>query len=336
MDAHFDTSVFHPSFDFNHTVFTNVLDHFHGMLHEYNLPDDVVQSALHDACNFMHMNDLDVQPDKCTGVYTNNPTTLEDDILGFSREQMLQMGIHDQQSLSLICTHEVAHCMLQYLSNPHQLSNWQEELSCDAFMGVRAAVEGIDTHSVEKSLSEEIPSPTHPYGELRLKYIEIGKEIGEDLNSHGIPVTAENIMARLHDHIQEDATEIFKQEAIVNEMAMQQMQANGYHGFEVGEDFSLAEHAQGEATGNVGFHGITYTESEINECRHRVDDCQDRLRNLNHELELLEYKERALRGKENSIDEHRATCNKIRNVQYQINSASTDLKNAKYNYSLTQ
>lgn len=333
MDAHFDTSVFHSSFDFNHMVFTNVLDHFHDMVHEYNLPDDVVQSALHDACNFMHMDNLDVQPDKCTGVYTNNPTTLEDDILGFSRDQMLQMGIHDQQSLSLVCTHEVAHCMLQYLSDTHQLSNWQEELSCDAFMGVRAAVEGIDTHSVEKYLSEEMPSPTHPNGELRLKYIEIGKEIGEELNSHGIPVTTENIMARLHDHIQEDATEIFKQEAIVNEVALRQIQANCYHRF---EDISIAEHAKGEITGSVGFRGITYTESEINERRHRVEDCQDRLRNLNHELELLEYKERALRSKENCVDEHRATCNKIRDVQYQIKSANTDLKNAKYNYSITQ
>lgn len=38
-------------------------------------------------------------------------------------------------------------------------------------------------------------------------------------------MTAENILARLNDHIQDDATEIFKQEAIVNEIAIQQIQA---------------------------------------------------------------------------------------------------------------
>lgn len=330
MDAHFDTSAYHPSFDFNHAVYTDALGHFHNMVHEYNLPDDVVQTALHDACGFMHMNDLSIQMDGSTGVYTNDPTTLNDDVLGFSREQMLNMGIHDEQSLSLICTHEVAHCMLQYLSQTHQLSNWQEELSCDAFMGVRAAVEGIDTHTVEESLGHETPSPTHPNGELRLKYIEIGKEIGEDLKVHGIPVTAENILARLDDHIKEDATEIFKQEAIVNEIAMQQMQMNGYHGFEESSGNEVAAHVEDNAEHNSGFHGITYTESEIRERRHRVEECQDRVRRLNHELDLLESKERSLRGKENSVDEHRATCNKIRDTQSKIHSANIDLGNAKH------
>ena len=332
MDAHFDTTVYHPTFDFNHAVYTDALGHFHNLAHEYNLPDDVIQNAVHDACGFMQMTDLEVRMDQSTGVYTHDPTTLNDDVLGFSREQMLNLGIHDEQSLSLICTHEVAHCMLQYLSNTHQLSNWQEELSCDAFIGVRAAIEGIDTTAVEESLGRETPSPTHPNGELRLKYIEIGKEIGEDLKSHGIPVTAENILARLNDHVQEDASEIFKQEAIVNEIALQQVQTNAYHG------------ASGETTGSVGivsqsgdsdttdgsaFHGITYTASEIAERRHRVEDCEDRVRRLKHELELLEYKERALRGRENSVDEYRATCNKIHDTQSKIHSANIDLKNAK-------
>lgn len=333
MNAHFDTSVYHPTFDFNHAVYTDALGHFHNLAHEYNLPDDVVQSAVHSACIFMQMNDLDIKMDNSTGVYTHDPTTLNDDVLGFSRDQMLQMGIHDEQSLSLICTHEVAHCMLQYLSQTHQLSNWQEELSCDAFMGVRAAIEGIDTHSVEESLGRETPSPTHPNGELRMKYIEIGKEIGEDLKAHGIPVTADNILARLNDHIKEDATEIFKQEAIVNEIAMQQMQSEVYHGA-TGEStggVGFVEHANsGETTGGVGFHGITYTASEIAERRHRVENCEDRVRRLQHELELLEYKERALRSKEGYEGEYRSTCYKINDTKSKIHSANIDLKNARH------
>lgn len=338
MNAHFDTSVYHPTFDFNHAVYTDALGHFHNLAHEYNLPDDVVQSAVHSACIFMQMNDLDIKMDNSTGVYTHDPTTLNDDVLGFSRDQMLQMGIHDEQSLSLICTHEVAHCMLQYLSQTHQLSNWQEELSCDAFMGVRAAIEGIDTHSVEESLGRETPSPTHPNGELRMKYIEIGKEIGEDLKAHGIPVTADNILARLNDHIKEDAAEIFRLEAIVNEIAMQQMQSEVYHGT-TGETTGGAEFVEransGETTGGVGFHGITYTASEIAERRHRVEDCEDRVRRLQHELELLEYKERALRGKEGSDGEHRSTCYKISDTKSKIHSANIDLKNARHALNLT-
>lgn len=332
MDAHIDTSVYHPTFDFNHAVYTDALGHFHNMLHEYNLPDDVVQSALHDACGFMQMNDLDIKIDDSTGVYTHDPTMLEDDVLGFSRDQMLHMGIHDEQSLSLLCTHEVAHCMLQYLSNTHQFSNWQEELSCDAFMGVRAAIDGIDTHTVEESLGHEDPSPTHPYGELRTKYIEIGKEIGEDLKAHGIPVTADNILARLNDHIQENATEIFKQEAIVNEIAMQHMQSEGHHGAtETTGSVGIVEHANGgETTGGIGFHGITYTASEIAERRHRVENCEDRVRSLQHELELLEYRERAYRNKEGYYNEHRATCNKIQDTKTKIHSANIDLKNAQH------
>ena len=333
MDAHIDTTAYHPTFDFNHAVYTDALGHFHNIAHEYSLPDDVVETALHDACGFLHMNDLDIKMDNSTGVYTNDPTTLNDDVLGFSRDQMLQMGIHDELSLSLICTHEVAHCMLQYLSNTHQLSNWQEELSCDAFMGVRAAIEGIDTSTVEESLGQEDPSPTHPYGALRVKYIEIGKQIGEDLKAHGIPVTAENILARLNDHIQDDATEIFKQEAIVNEIAMQHIQAEGYHSVtsESTGSIGIVEHANGsESTGSVGFHGITYTASEIAERRHRVENCEDRVRRLQHELELLEHTERAYRGKEGYAEEHRSTCYKINDTKSKIHSANIDLKNAKH------
>lgn len=63
MDADFDTTVYHPTFDFNHAVYTDALGHFHNLAHEYNLPDDVIQNAVHDACGFMQMNDLEVRMD---------------------------------------------------------------------------------------------------------------------------------------------------------------------------------------------------------------------------------------------------------------------------------
>ena len=48
MDAHIDTTAYHPTFDFNHAVYTDALGHFHNIAHEYSLPDDVVETALHD------------------------------------------------------------------------------------------------------------------------------------------------------------------------------------------------------------------------------------------------------------------------------------------------
>lgn len=261
MDAHFDNTVYHPSFgpgenlaSMANSFFHETLSHFQEMAHEYNLPDDVVQEAVHGACDFMHMDDLQIKPDNQTCVYTHNPATLQDDVLGFSKEQMLEMGVHDSKTLSLICTHEAAHCALQYLSSTHELSNWQEELSCDAFMGVRAAVEGIDTAKVEETLRNSPLSGTHPNGNLRLKYIEIGRQIGEDLKSHDIPVTAENIMARLDDYIKQDAQEIFKLEAIVNEQINRNQglayadgegDQKGYTQAEINRHISKAKHDMG-------------------------------------------------------------------------------------------
>lgn len=258
MDAHFDNTVTHQSFGLGENVaslansfFHETLSHFQEMAHEYNLPDDVVQKAVHEACDFMHMDDLQIKPDNQTGVYTHNPSTLQDDVLGFSREQMLEMGVHDGKTLSLICTHEAAHCALQYLSSTHELSNWQEELSCDAFVGVRAAIEDIDTAKVEETLCNTLHSGTHPSGELRVKYIEIGRQIGEDLKNHDIPVTADNIMARLDEHIERDAQEIFKQEAIVNELINQNERSaysdgehdqKGYTQSEINRHISKAKH----------------------------------------------------------------------------------------------
>lgn len=310
MDAHFDNTVPHPSFGLGENVaslansfFHETLSHFQTMAHEYNLPDDVVQDAVHEACDFMHMDDLQITPDSRTGVYTHNPTTFQDDVLGFSRDQMLEMGVHDGKTLSLICTHEAAHCALQYLSNTHELSNWQEELSCDAFMGVRAAVEGIDTAKVEDTLRNSTLSGTHPHGDLRVKYIEIGRQIGEDLKSHDIPVTVENIMARLDDYIKQDAHELFKLEAIVNEQINKNQgvaHTNGvedqrsYTQEEINRHISKAKHDMGheeslmrhckymiESKTRMG-EPCSSEKSEFEMARHRYNEAKDDLWKWEH------------------------------------------------------
>ena len=114
---------------------------------------------------------------------------------------------------------------------------------------------------------------------------------------------------------------------------MQHIQAEGYHGAtsESTGSIGIVENANGsDSTDSVGFHGITYTASEIAERRHRVENCEDRVRILQHELELLEHRERAYRGKEGYEDEHRSTCYKINDTKSKIHSANIDLKNAKH------
>lgn len=226
MDAHFDSTVYHPSFglqdpDFHLTgnVFTHTLSHFHQMFHEYNLPDDVVEKAVHGACDFLHMDDLDIKNSKATGVFVNDPTTLIDDVLGFNRQQLMDLGVHDEKTLSLICTHEAAHCLLQNLSSTHYLTDWQTELSCDAFMGARAAIDRLDLDKVKATLCDTKASTTHPDGQLRLDYLEHGRKIGEELRDKGIPVTADNIMARISTYLQEDASKILHQEVVAHEVA---------------------------------------------------------------------------------------------------------------------
>ena len=226
MDSHFDPTVYHPSFESQNgdfllfgNVFHHTLSHFHQMFHDYSLPDDVVEKAVHGACNFLHMDDLDIKGAKMTGVFVNDPTTLNDDVLGFNRQQMLDLGVHDEKTLSLICTHEAAHCLLQNLSSTHYLTNWQTELSCDAFMGVRAAVEGLSLDKVKATLGDTKASTTHPGGEMRLDYLEHGWKIGEELKSRDIPVTADKIMERISTYLQKDASVILQQEVVAHELA---------------------------------------------------------------------------------------------------------------------
>ena len=327
MDSHFDPNAFHPSFTsdtgthLSGNVFSMTLSHFHQMAHEYNLPDDVVQDAVHGACDFLKMDDLEIKQAGQVGVFTHNPQTLNDDVLGFNRQQMLDMGVHDGKTLSLICTHEAAHCMLQYLSSTHELSNWQEELSCDAFMGVRAAVEGIDTGKVEDTLRNMQTSTTHPNGELRLRYLEIGKQIGEDLKSHDIPVTTDNIMARLSEYVSNDAELIFKQEAIVNELANKN--GGGY------DAANTEEQRESQDAGTEKSFKPSYSDAEIDNLRSQVSNAEYTVGVIARELENWRTKESLLRDDSDHVSDHAHALDMVSEYEKKLNNARAELKEAK-------
>lgn len=227
MDAHFDPNTYHPTFgtESNHeyNLFDDVLlttrSFFHQMSHEYSLPDDVVEKAVHDACEFLHIKDMEIRDGMITGVYVNDPSTLSDDVFSFNRQNMLDKGVHDERTLSLLCTHEATHRLLNNLSSTHYYTNWQTELTCDAFMGVRASVQDLSLDQVERTLRDTKASETHPNGDLRLRYLGIGKEIGKYLTDHNIPVTYDNIMQRLETYLEKDTNLILHQEVVVHEVA---------------------------------------------------------------------------------------------------------------------
>lgn len=313
MNTDFDSTQYHPSFlcdsmrNWNaEGFFKTSFDQFSQLVHEFSLPDDVVSSAVHRACEFIHIDDMPIRDTPLTGVFTNNPTTYFDDVFGFSREQMMDMGIHDENSFSLICTHEVAHCLLQFILNTGQLSQWQTELSCDAFMGVRAVAEGLDISTVEDSLRNLSASPTHPDGTIRLHYIEIGKAIAQDLLDHDLPINADNVLSRLNDYVKEDAEEVLRREkemqAISKNETFQGFKPS-YTDAEISRMKSDVEHAEAEVfrrksdinnweskvslndTKDKRANGdYAHAVSKLNEAKSRYNDAVDKFNNAKRKL----------------------------------------------------
>lgn len=218
MDVHFDNSVYHPSFLEHESpdtrkIFDFSFGHFLQVAHEYNLPEDTVHSAVHRAWDFLNLQEIHVVQDSLTGLYPNNPFTFSDDVLGINVDQLRNMGIHDENSLSLICTHESGHSLTQFLLQSGQITPWESELASDALIGFRAAAEHLDTSVVSKSL-QGADCPTHPGGDLRDRYIAIGKDIWADIQNDGIKPTIDGFLSRLDEHLKIDKGEIHGRESV--------------------------------------------------------------------------------------------------------------------------
>lgn len=206
MDAHFDSTQFHPTFTGwgSHSPFEVSMDSFLHKVHEYGLPDDVVAQAATSAWDFFDMVHAPIEIGSVTGVETGNPYTYEDDKLIVSPFQLKALGIHDQNSLSLICTHEAVHQITQNIYAHGQISDWQSELISDKWMGIRAAIDGYDLKNVLESLSDSIDSSSHPGYDLRLRHIQEGYDLVETLQEKDIPLTFDNLMNRAVDQIVSD------------------------------------------------------------------------------------------------------------------------------------
>lgn len=168
------------------------------------LPDAMVASAVHRACDFFGMpTPASVLDDNGVCVYNGDPTTIFDDVMGFSRLQMIKMGIQGEDSLTLVYTHECAHRALQNIS--YTIDPWHEELACDFFAGVNAAMNNMDASNFQNALGSLPGGDTHPNGQLRAEFIEYGQQVVEYMQERGIEVSFENCIQFLNQHIMEQS-----------------------------------------------------------------------------------------------------------------------------------
>ncbi|MBE6303349.1 MAG: hypothetical protein E7089_05380 [Bacteroidales bacterium] len=144
------------------------------------LSDELIMDSVQNASTFFNIEDpMLVVEYTTTGVLPNDDVSTNDDILVFSREQLVDLGITGKDGLDLVMTHECTHRMLQGMDHLN-LSSHQEELCCDFMAGVRAGLSGIDVSQMENSLIHTSESETHPAGCNRVNSIEAGIKFAQE------------------------------------------------------------------------------------------------------------------------------------------------------------
>lgn len=143
-------------------------------LYDESLSDEMISQSVEETCDFFHIEEPAIVSEGwTTGVYPNDDFTLQDDVLIFNREQLLDMGISGKDGLDLVMTHEGTHRVLQGMEHL-EFDVHQEELCCDYIAGVRAGLNGIDVSQIENSLMYTPESETHPAGVDRVEAIQAG------------------------------------------------------------------------------------------------------------------------------------------------------------------
>ncbi len=193
-----DSNLFHSA----DPGLNDTLNGVHALSYDINdmtLPDDMVLNAVTRACDFFGIPEVPVINAHGTCVWPNDSSTYNDDVLGFNREQLMNLGVSGEDSLTLIYTHECAHRTLQSTYT----DDWEEELACDFFAGVHAGMKGMNIDNFEASLGQTPGGDSHPNGALRADFIEYGKQIAEEMHDRGIEVTYEGCIERLNQHLED-------------------------------------------------------------------------------------------------------------------------------------
>lgn len=198
-----DTEFSESSFkELDYDLFDSALTSFQDTLQSLKdciLPDEAVENAVHRACEFFGIPEVPIIEADGTCVWTNDATSLADDLFGFNREQLMGMGVSGEDSLTLVYTHECAHRCLQNTF----LNLWTEELACDYFSGVHAGLNNINLDNFESSLGCTEGSPSHPTGALRAQFIEAGRQVAIDMCESDMDVTFDNCLTKLNQYLNE-------------------------------------------------------------------------------------------------------------------------------------
>lgn len=114
-----------------------------------DLSDEIIAQSVEETCDFFHIDEPAIVSEGwTTGVYPNSEFSLQDDVLVFNREQLLDMGISGKDSLDLVMTHEGTHRVLQGMEHL-EFDAHQEELCCDYMAGVRAGLNNMDVYQMQ-------------------------------------------------------------------------------------------------------------------------------------------------------------------------------------------
>lgn len=171
--------------DFLHDLLpSNWFEHTHAT---FGLSDNDIVQSVQDASTFFGMEPPEIiREDWTTGVLTGMPSTVQDDILIFNRDQLHYMGIDDKEGFDLVMTHEGAHRALQGVDTG--FSEHQEELCCDYMAGVRAGLNELDEEKLISALEDCDGCGSHPEGAMRAQAIEQGVAFAHEYyEEHGTP-----------------------------------------------------------------------------------------------------------------------------------------------------
>lgn len=168
-------------------------------IYEFLIPDEAITASVGNACEFFGLPEVPIVNSEGVCVWSNNTQTTLDDVFGVNREQLSDMGIISEDSITLAYTHECAHRALQEYDD---ITGINEELACDYFTGIHAGLNDIDSSQFEEALGKTTGGETHPDGEIRVKAVEYGKQIAEEIQAQGISPTFEYCKDRFEDFME--------------------------------------------------------------------------------------------------------------------------------------
>lgn len=185
----------------------------------FNMSMEDITKGIQSACDFFGLEypdmvyNLSNQPKGGTMVYNMDTSTDADDILCYDLRQLMSLGMTNKESFTLIMTHECAHRFFQGRKFPGiNNGQWEQELACDFFIGVRSIIEQLDVRRVAEGLGRTAGADTHPEGQLRYQAIMEGQNAVMHLIANNIPLTLQNFMICFENYRQVIEPTIYKKE----------------------------------------------------------------------------------------------------------------------------